>query len=69
MLPIHAELGHGAAIWDTDGESSQMALFPPSLMFLSLQWSSTSRENSLTSGEGFRTPSWDLPLQNAGKLP
>ena len=69
MLSIHAESGHGAAIWDTDGESNQMTLFPPSLMFLSLQWSSTSRENSLTSGEGFRTPSGTCLCRMLGKLP
>ena len=37
-----------------------MALFPPSLVFLSLRWSSISRENSLSRGGCFGTPSGGL---------
>lgn len=60
MLPVHAAWGHGGPIWVTDGGRNQMALFPPSLVFLSLWWSSTSRENSLSRGGGFGTLSGGL---------
>lgn len=66
MLPVHAAWGHGGPIWVTDGGRSQMALFPPSLVFLSLRWSFISRENSLSRGEVSGPPLVVLPLQNTG---
>ena len=60
MLPVHAAWGHGGPIWVTDGGCNQMALFPPSLVFLSLGCSSISRENSPSRGGGFGTPSGGL---------
>lgn len=70
MLPVHAAWGHGGPIWVTDGGRNQMALFPPCLVFLSLRWSSTSRENSLSRGGGFGTPLWGSCLcRTLGNLP
>ena len=54
------QLGAWSPIWVTDRRKNQMALFPPSLLFLGLRWSSTSRENTLARGAGFRAPSGRL---------
>ena len=60
VLPVPTDWGRGPPIWVTDRCKNQMALFPPSLLFLGLRWSSTSRENTLARGSGFRAPSGGL---------
>lgn len=69
VSPAHANWEHVAPIWDTDGDSNLKSLCPPPLVLLGFPWSSTSRENSLTSGEGFRTPSGTCLCRMLGKLP
>ena len=60
VLPAHADWGCVAPIWDTGGDSNLKALFPPPLVLLGFPWLSTSRENSLERGGGFRTTSGGL---------